>query len=195
MKKLGIYLLIAVVVGMGIYYLNQANAYPVASVNGEFISASYYQKSLELGKAYYEKELVLTQAQQEEFNREEFDIELKRATLSALIHAAIARQELEVLLTKEEATKRVEQRLAEVEEERGSALEEAVKGVFETDIETFREVVLRPEAYKEILEQEVSERGMNYQAWMQAKVLSASVEVFANGYQWKGMDIELVQES
>lgn len=192
MKKLGIYTLIAIVVGMGIYYMSKTNAYPVASVNGEFISASYYQKSLELGQAYYEKELVLTQAEQEDFDKEEFNAELKRATLSALVYATIARQELELLITKERAEEMVEERVASVEEERGENLAKAVEGVFETDSETFREVVLRPEAYRELLEKEVTERGMSYQPWMQAKVLSANIEVFANGYEWKGTDIEIV---
>lgn len=192
MKKQLLYFLVAILVIIAAVLIIQNKSYPVASVNGQLVTAEYYSTALSAGKGFYGKDPEIAQKLSTETGfQQEFETELKRATLDAIIKYEISKEELMRLLGEETALETVTAKVDEVEAEKTANTETAVAELFAVDWQTYKEIVVEPEAYKVALREEIESRNLDFEIWFNDKLESAEVEIFLSGFEWSGTEVEI----
>ena len=191
MKKNLLYFALAVIIILAIIFVFQAKSYPIVSINETFVSAEYFQLALSSGASYYSKEPEIAKQLADPAFKEEFDTELRRATLEAIIKHEVIKQELAILLSAEEIIQKLAEKVAKVEEEKSATTDTAVEEIFGIDWETYKTLVIEPEAHREILEEEIVERNLDFETWLESKLEKADIEILLSGFYWLGTSVEL----
>jgi hypothetical protein len=191
MKKQLLYFFLAIVVIATAVLVVQNKSYPVASVNGRMVTAEHYSVALDSGRAFYGKDPELAEKLSTEPGfQAEFESELKRATLDAIIKYEISRDELVTMLGQAAAQEEVAKKVAEVEESKTENTDTAVAELFGIDWPSYKLIVVEPEAYKTVLREEVEGRSLNFDLWFNDKLESAEIEIFLSGFEWSGTEVE-----
>lgn len=191
MKKQIIYFLGAILLIVSVIIIIRSNGYPIASINGRMITAEYYSIALESGRAFYGKDPELAERLSTEPGfQAEFENDLKRATLDAIIKYEISRDELIAIIGEAVALEEVSKKVEEVEAGKTENTDIAVSELFGIDWSTYKLIVIEPEAYKAILKEEIDSRGLDFNIWFNEKLKKAEVEIFLSGFKWSGTNVE-----
>jgi len=170
--------------GLGLYFYFNVRAYPVAIVNSAgMISADEFEKGYQ-GVVHYYRAAVKTYAKDsgpKELTEADLQ-ELRRAVLDSLIENKIIAAELERRVGGEMSSL-ISQKIAQVGVDTAK-LAPAAEALYGFKFEDFKNLILDPQARREILAEKFAAEKKDFGAWLKEQRLSSSV-VILNGLSWK----------
>lgn len=181
MNKSAFYLLFLTLIFLGLagYYLVQQGWYPLLIVNGDWIWARDFQREYAAVVNYYRQILP-------KFDKNIL-IELKRATLDDLVVDSLIYNEL---------TRRLDSNLsAEIENKISAALAgkddlaAMVKQLYKMKFAEFKEIILRPQAQREILAANLLSENKKLEDWISNERKKASVVILSTEFSWNGQEV------
>ena len=170
--------LVIVFAGLGFYYLVHFGFYPLAVINGSLVSARSFNEEFVLAYQYYARAL----AGQTDVSSKEFQKELRRATLNSLIQKALISAGLK---------EKVGNDLDSIVENKISAqkidsqtLEQAARAVYGLSLADFKQMVLIPQAQREILEGRLTLEKKKFEDWLVEATQAAKVFILTPEFYW-----------
>lgn len=161
-------------------------AYPVAIVNGAFVSARSFADASIAAENYYRKMLAVYGSA--EAPADEFLSMVRRAALQSLVEDSLVHDELRELYEEEPLRLAVNHRVGEVLAA-APAISEAVEEMFGLPLIQVSEIIFAPQARVEILRTDMGEEA--FSAWLQKELKNAEVEITLNDLQWVDGRVEL----
>jgi hypothetical protein len=170
--------------GLGIYFYFNVRAYPVAIVNATgIISADEFEKGYQGVVHYYRAAVQTYDKANGAKDLTEADLqELRRAVLDSLIENKIIAAELEDRVG-DELRNLITQKISQVGVDT-TKLAPAAEALYGFSFEDFRNLILDPQARREILMEKFIAEKKDFNAWLKEQRLSSSV-VILNGFSWK----------
>lgn len=171
-------LVFLVLCGVAVFSVAEGGFYPIAVVNGKLILARDFDKMAESAEFFYARVL-------DTYNKKKVDEEesgnlrrdVERATLERLIEGVLITAELKNQLASR-AGDLVDKKLQAVENQN---LEGAARDLYGLSIADFREMVLYPEAEKEVLTDVLSSENKSFEKWLEEAKSEASTIVLLPG--------------
>lgn len=178
-------------VGFGLFYLFRLKLYPAAIVNGVWVGARDLDERAHAATQYYDKALLTYKLEDGTAPpRDTVEREIKRAVLDKLVENIIVSDELEKRLGKEEARSAVEKKISSTPYET-EEVKKAVADLYGFTLEEFRDIILVPQAERELLEDQFSkEKEGVFAAWLAGAREAAKVTVFAHLFRWNQGQVE-----
>lgn len=180
--------LILIIIGVVIFAFIQGGYYPVAVVNFHLINAKTFNKYYSNALNYFQNAFT---GNKEKLKEAAVMKEIKRAALNKLI---------EDYLIYKEAKEKAGRDLKPIAEKKIAAIldlkdkeqfENAVKKLYGFNLEDFKNAVLFPQAYKEILEGRMNLNNENYDEWLAKAKKKAVVLILLSGFRWDGVELKL----
>ncbi len=160
------------------YTLVQNGFFPLARVNGRFISLKTVEENVALAQHLYEQGLI---EQTSEMTPNLFvgaSGELFEEALESLIINTVIRSRVDKsLLIK--AASRIETELAQAD----ANLAANIKTFYGWDLKRFRERVLEPRAIEEVLREDLGDE--RYESWLNDALAGARVQIWFAPYEWQ----------
>ncbi len=164
--------------GVAVFSVTEGGLYPVAVVNGGFIMARDFDKMAQSAEFFYSRALdTYNKGKVEGEQSENLRREVEKATLDKLIERKLIAVELKSRLA-ERAEVSVDKKLLTVENQN---LEGAARDLYGLSIADFREMVLRPEAEREVLRDIFRSENVSFESWLEAAKSGASTIVLLRG--------------
>ncbi len=186
--KLAVIFLVMVAVGAGAYIVLRAGFFPVVFVNGEFVSRSRYETQLNAAIKYTEARAERDPAANE-VSPAAVRLELRRAVLDKLVEDALVGRAARVELGKAFNVE-VDRKLASVQANLESTdFDEAVETLYGLNVAQFREFVLEPQAWRELLEDALKKEARTFPSWIEEARRAASVRILLRGLTWDGVQV------
>jgi hypothetical protein len=165
-------------VGLGFYYLVHFGFYPLAIVNGHLVSARSFNNEFLAAYQYYSRVL----AGQMDVNSREFRGELRRATLAGLIQKSLISAELKEKVGDDLKTivyNKIGAGGANTE-----ALERAAQTVYGLSLADFKQMILIPQAEREVLEGRLFLEKKKLEDWLASASKNAKVLIVTPEFYW-----------
>ncbi len=178
-KNLILFLMI-IFIGIAGYYFARFGYYPVAFVNGEMITARALQDEHAAAFQYYIR--TLTQKPEFDPRSPEVQRELRRASLHDLVDKELISQELERRVGKDLGAA-VAGRISGANLD-NKVLADAAKLLYGLELADFKEMVLVPQAKKELLEGSLFLEQKKFDAWLAEAEAAASVTILTPEFAW-----------
>lgn len=177
MKVVHYYIIFLVIMaaGLGVYFAANQGWYPVVIINSRFISARAWTKQIEAASQYYRVVLQASNLPQDVVE------EIRRSALDKLVENAIIYGELKSGADNVDAL--VAAKLDALKLDSGK-IGEASAALYGLEFNEFKELVLVPEARREILFERLTQ---NQVVEVKAK---ASVTLLTNNFYWNGERVE-----
>ncbi|MDD5547643.1 MAG: SurA N-terminal domain-containing protein [Candidatus Pacebacteria bacterium] len=175
--------------GVGLYFFIYQGYYPVAAIGTNLISAKDFNKNYLASVNYSRAVLSAYGKDLKDFDGEASIKEIKKGVLSKLIENELIYAEADKQIGKDLnrlAVERIDKLLA------SSSIDEAVtEKIYGLKMDDFMEVVMYPEAYREILEEKFVSDGKNFDEWFSGIKEKAKIFVLMSGFSWKNGEIVL----
>ena len=179
--KFKIIFLFIIFFGLGFYYLVHNGFYPVAIVNSHWISARTFKREYQTALIYYQNAIKTYTGQDLAIQqRPDFVKELRRAALDKLIENTLIYSELEIRIGKE---------LSEIVEKKIPSFQESAISLYGLESAEFKDLVLAPQAQREILEGQLASEKKNFDEWLAKARQTAKVRLLATGVVWDGVQV------
>ena len=164
--------------------------YPAAIVNGEFVGTSLFQK--ELAAAFQYQAAAVSKEERKKIQDQEFINVLRAQVLDDLIEKKIITQALHALVGGERAGGLLDSKIASLSVSKRTDLKEAVFKLYGLDWEEFQELVVIPQAERDILKEELYARdgAKDFDEYLRAERKDARVHVFSDYLYWDGGKIQ-----
>ncbi len=175
--------------GVGAYEAVKSGNYPVVIVDFNLITEKEVQKDFSAAYKYFQNALLVSGSDPHALETLEAHKEIRRATLDKLITDQLIYKELEIRLKddfKPIADKNIEQYI-----QNNKNISEGAEKIYGLSLADFKDQVLLPEAYKEILQGRMFLNKENFDEWMKNKKSKASVIVLSPDLQWDGSSVKL----
>ena len=186
LNKFFIIFLALIFVGLAGYYVARAGYYPVATVNSEIITARELNYEFLVAYQYYG--VLLRDSKEVEVESKGFRKEIRRAALQDLIEKALIDQELK---------KRVGGELADLVEKKvkfaqsdPKILGEAARLFYGLNLSDFRNLVLKPQAERELLESHLFLEKTTLDKWLSNSLSRAGVRILTPEFTWNKGRVE-----
>ncbi|MEK9179962.1 MAG: hypothetical protein AAB897_00935 [Patescibacteria group bacterium] len=187
MIRYRIYIIFSIIIALGVsaIFLVSQGYYPVALVEGDFVSAYEFAREYRAATIYYQNLLKTYGAAFEEKEKiSSADLEL--AVINSLIEnnliAKGARAE-----TGEDFEYLLENKLSKFVGD--AELEKAALALYGLEGNEFREDVLIPQAEREILAGRLFLRGEKIEDWLASTKQAAQVIIFSPQFEWNGESV------
>jgi len=175
-------LFVLLVIGaVGLLFVFRAGWYPLVLVNSNLVWAREVDKNYQLAFRYYEQALITYKATDSQQRQKIAGNDLRRAIVSEIIDRLLVKNSLKVL-TKGERDNLVAQKINKYL--RDPRLEAAALTLFNLNPNDFREVVLVPQAEREILKGQLATEGRDLTAWLAEQKKQAKIYFFTNEFEW-----------
>jgi hypothetical protein len=171
------------------YYLIHFGFYPIAIVNGSFVSEGRFSETENFIKNYYEKARVTYSLSAIKPGNPEYEAEVARATLDKLIDQKLMRARLKTLIGKELGTI-IDQKLANAKAT-GADFAKAVETIYGLSLDRFTEAVLVPQAEEEILRGRMLATDEDFDAWLIEVRKNGRVIILHPNLTWNGEKVVL----
>lgn len=173
--------LVIIFIGLGAYYFVHFGYYPVAVVNNSLITSNELDNEFSLAHRYYSTVL----RGKEGYNVESLDFkkELRRAALESLIEKTLIYKEAKARLGGE-LNNSVDIKINKEISDPGK-IEEAAKLLYGMNLADFRQLILVPQARREILDSRLVLEKTNFQTWLSGAKKSAKVFILTPRFYWK----------
>lgn len=166
------------------YVILSRGWYPIAVINGKFLSEQVLQKEYDAALQYH-----LTTSGKTGPLPENFSQELRKNILDGLIEHRLVYGSLKSQLG-DSLGERVSQKLSNLKIDRNK-IEEAASLMYGLTFEEFEDIILVPQAAKEVLgEQITSDRG-SVRDWIQKSRANASVIILDLDFAWEDGQVVL----
>ena len=156
---------------LGFLYLINAGFYPVAIVNSKVVWGYYLKKETKAANYYFQQ--VLSRAKDQEVLGQINLAELQKAALENIIEKIVIAQRLKKEMGETELNASVKDLLKKHLEK--PELEPAASLLYGLSFEDFYNMVLLPQAEREILESRLKEKGIDFYDWLEKEKQSANV--------------------
>lgn len=179
--------LVIIFFSLGLYYFVHFGYYPVAIVNTDIISAKELFEEHAVAHRYYLG--VLGKNREADLNSEEVAKELRRAALNNLIEQSLIHKEL-----KRRVGRDLDSLIANkinISEERQDKIEEAAKAIYGIDFANFKQLILVPQAKKEILEGRLFLEKEDLAKWLENEYKNSKVFILTPEFYWASNRVEL----
>lgn len=192
MNKFYIFLIILIIFGGGLIFIFRAGWHPVALVNSQLIWDWALEKEHASALVYYGNAVQTYEDIDPAKKQEQLELiqgDLRRAVLDKIIEKIIisngARQLIgdnKDLLVKNKIEKYLE----------NTKLTAAAKELFNLDPNDFRNIVLVPQAEKELVEEQLISEGRDFDNWLLQQKKQARVYLFTKEFSWSETVIESI---
>lgn len=184
-KRFAITFLLLISAGLGVYFIVSQGRYPIAIVNGKFIIERDLRKEYSAAARYYAKAFSL--GQETKLLRKE----IRRAILDKLIENVLIYNELKGKLGNDMAgavsTKLQDLNMDEIK------VEEATTVLYGLTFQEFKDIILIPQATREILESFLSEEKKDIGEWLKKARANASITLLVKEFSWKDSQLIISQ--
>ncbi len=177
---------IFIVAGLSLYYLIDAGFYPIAIVNGKFISDRSFNQSFNSAQYYY-SQAIKTYTAQANNNLQAVALELRRALLDKMVQDILVSQELEIKVGSQ-LPNLVATKLGNLKID-SQNFNQAVAAVYGLDFDQFKELVLVPQAKQEILQANFQSQNNSFVDWLKNTRHIAKVIILAPDLKWDGQNV------
>ena len=190
-KVFGFLVLIGVVVVI-VWGVAQ-KAYPVATVDDDFIPARQFQLAATAAQTYYQK---ISEVYGEVSSTSDAILiaETRAAALQALIEDVVIARELVRTRGEQGLDTEVSARVASALASSSMVTDESVGALFGLTVEQFKEIVLEPQARFEMLADTFTKKGEAIESWLQSELRRSRVSVLISDVAWTGDHVELTGE-
>lgn len=180
-------LIFAVLMVFGLlgYRIAWGGLYPLVLVDYSVITGSEIASDLDVAYDYYQNALLYSGENPEKLDIPESYNELKRAVMDEAISREIILRELNSSVGMDEADKVVERKI-EKSLFRSSKIEAGVETLYGLSLDEFKNKVLRPQAYREILEGRMNLGGRNFSSWLQNARAESRIIILSPDFSWDG---------
>ncbi len=178
------------IIAASLFSLVVTGIYPVVIVGATPIFARTWQKAEGAAKSFEFAQARARGAEPINFSsaeNRELLLEVKRGTLTFLIEDAIIRQKGEEVIDGLGALSR---ELAVEALRESSNPEKAARAVYGLGLNDFRDLVLLPQARRDVLKEALVERRQNFDTWLRDAKKRASVRLMFMPFRWNGEEIQ-----
>ena len=178
----------SVVGGALVVYAFISNGFfPAAYADGEFISARTQEAQVTAAVTYYDT--IIKQAPPQGSapkSVKEITPEIRRGVVEKLIENSIVRHQFAKKLgtAKQLIDAKVNDPALDKDETKKN-----IKALYGLDIPAFKQMVLMPQARKELLAAKIAEEKLNFEDWLKARKKEARVIIFLKGLSWNGAEV------
>lgn len=170
--------------GFGVtgYSLVRRGIYPVAVVNFDVVTAKDVNENSSIAYTYFQNMLRAYGNDPATLDTAESQLEIRRATLEKLILDKIIYHELTSRINedfREIARKNIDQYI-----ENNNNVREGAKLLYGLELSDFKERILLPQAYREILEGRMFLKNEQFDEWLKDSGLNARVLILSPNLQW-----------
>ncbi|MBI4991691.1 MAG: SurA N-terminal domain-containing protein [Candidatus Harrisonbacteria bacterium] len=177
-----------IAVGLSSYFLVRNGDYPAAVVGFRVITAKEVDKNSFAAQKYLQNLTSISGSDPKELEKPEARREIRRAVLDKLISDLLVYNELNKRFPNEFqaiADNNIDKIL-----ENKSNLEAGIKALYGLNLLEFRERILLPQAYKEILEGRMLLANEKFDNWLKNKRDQASITILIPDLQWDGNSVK-----
>ena len=173
-------------VGLGAYFIFHSGYYTIAFVNGTVITARSLHEMYVSAFHYYGTLLKNNNGDLENI-REDFKQGLQLQVLNQLIERILVSRGVKNAVGKD-LQELVDAKLA-IPKLQEANFQEAVKTMYGLDAADFKETILIPQAYREILEGRLTLENKNLDGWLTEARKLAKVTILMGGFTWQGGEL------
>lgn len=178
-------------VGIGGLIAMQNDWYPIAMVNFDIITRHAFERNYFTATTYYENAFMVYGKQQDQLEISQIKKELTRATLDKLVFDSLIASEVVKRIGSSESGTIAEQKINEFM--KAQDINTAVETLYGINFDEFKNRILIPQAYREILEDRMLLANENFDAWLSEKKQNSSIFIFFPGLEWQNNVVQ-VQE-
>ncbi len=175
-------------VGVVIFLVVSAGYYPIASINGNFVSAHTLNKHVRAESIYFQTFLKTYETPEVKIDQLTPN-DLKRLVLTKLIENILINEEIENKLG-DDLKPLVQDRLSKIIE--SQKLEKAAKVIYGLDLADFEEEILTPFAKEDILVGRLFLEGKKFEDWLKDAKKNSEVKIFSKNLYWDGSEVQVV---
>lgn len=177
--------------GLGLYELSLKGYYPVIVVNYHFVSAAAANKYYDSAMNYLRGTVMASKSDPAVLNNQNQLKEIRRAVLDKLVENSLIYQEIKAR-EKENLDQDVKKKIGQA----GSLdqLKEKARVVYGLTSDDFVNFVLIPEAYRELLQDDMLSVREDFKEWLKGVRKKAGVFVFEKGFSWDGQGIKIMPQ-
>jgi len=175
--------------GLSGYFAARNGYYPVAVVNFDLITAEKFSKENYTANKYFQNQFFISGSDPKTLDSAEAQLEIRRAVLEELIFNSLVYKELNRRFKDEYhsiAENKIDQAL-----KNNSNLQAAVKELYGLEFSEFKDRVLLPQAYQEILEGRMFLNNENFGDWLKNAKAKATVIILSPEFEWNGDGVEI----
>ena len=172
-----------IALGVSVYYAIALGFYPIAIVNGSMVSVARFEETEGFVKSYYEKAEATYRLGAESQNLPHHE-EILSATLDKLISYELLYAEAKTKVGRDLSAV-VDQKLASIKMD-SSTLEKAVDTIYGLTIDRFKEAVLVPQAWEEIVRGRLFAEKTDFDEWHRNARKTAKVIILHPTLVWDG---------
>jgi hypothetical protein len=173
-------LTLTLLVGGLLSYTFVKNGYfPVAKVEGKYISYKTVQENIDVSKRIYTKGLAGSSADMEML----FKRGNEKLLFSNVLESLITNEIIKSVATGDLLSKAQTEMKSNFDEKSTANIASMVREVYGWDVAKFTERILEPQALLDVL---TKEKGTNFNSWLESSKKSASVSIWFIPFEWSG---------
>ena len=174
--------------GLLSYKVSTDGLYPIVTVNYRAITASAFEKNLDIIYGFSRNVMALSGSNSEKLNSPDFFQELKLKVLDDMISRELILQELKKRVGGSEATAIAEKNISNALSGKKDT-DEGIEKLYGLSLAEFKDSVLLPQAYQEILAGRMDLNNEDFNAWLSNARKTGSVMIFYPGFGWDGKKV------
>ncbi|MFH1759150.1 MAG: hypothetical protein ABH822_01150 [Patescibacteria group bacterium] len=188
MGRFYIVFLILIFSATGLVYALQSGWYPLALVNAQLVWQWQFEQEYSSAQQYYNQAIETYEIPDlTEEKIKELKEDLERATLDKIIEKLIVAEGFNAF-TGDDGGQLVLDKVDKYLE--NPKLEAAAVSLFNLEFPDFVDLILIPQAEKEILQEKLNEESRDFDNWLKNKKNQAKVHLFSSTFHWTGEAIE-----
>lgn len=172
--------------GMVCFVIARLGFYPVVLVNFKAITAAEIEKNVLVTENYFRNLSLLYGTDSGVLDKTESREELRRATLDRLISGILIYAELNKKVKDFQSI--AENKIKEAISDKGN-LEEGIKKIYGLTAAEFKNQVLLPQAYQEILEGRMFLENKNFEEWLKTEKKNSRVIILLSEFAWSDVSV------
>lgn len=180
--------LLIVIVASGLVYFFRAGWHPLALVNSRLVWAWEFEKEYQSALKYHDEAASTYKITGlDKQTSSELKNDTRTAVFNRIIEKILISRGLKDLAGESGSAlidKKIEKYLSD------SRLEAAALALFNLNFKDFKEVILVPQAEKEIIEEKLKEESRDFKSWLEEKKSQARVYIFTSEFEWSGNGVK-----
>lgn len=177
------------ITGLGGYSLARNGYYPAVIVNFDIITAEKFSKESLTAYKYFQNQLSAGGSDPKTLDTPQARLEIRRAALDNLVSNSLIYRELNYRFKNDYqsvAKNKIDQVL-----KNNDNLQAGVKTLYGLELSEFKDQVLLPRAYQEILEGRMFLNSENFNDWLKNSRTKATIIILSPEFNWDGNTISI----
>lgn len=175
--------LVFLVGGLLSYTFVQNGYFPVAVVNGNFISQLTIKENADVSRRLYNQGLAGSSKELDDLFKRGSEKELLKNSLEGLI----VNQIIKSSATDDEIKKAQKEVESTFDSKAEANLSGVLKNIYQWDVGKFKERILQPQALLQVVTQE---KGKDFDNWLKSAKLKANIKIWFAPYKWEDGELK-----